>query len=249
MDRLYVGWNPKTPRHYRMPTRHRSVPRRMRRMCRFRNSSRESVDPAPSPPPGNRLYPVAGFLAGALSCFFWSPCLCFVTCCCLFFSLSFLPPLSPMNAPFSDCNSRCGSLCGKSFAIAANQRYHKCRPEESPPPNPGSRALSELYSADLFCCGVSRRASSLLLPGPVRGSAISRLFRQPCARHSGKSHNRQSEALRESPSDQDRETPRPSVIYITYRAEVWVGIDWPRCAGTRMVRGQGSERFNWPQAA
>jgi hypothetical protein len=53
--------------------------------------------------PTNRLYavPATGFLAGALSCFFCSSCLCFVNCCCLFFSLSFLPPLSPMPAPFS----------------------------------------------------------------------------------------------------------------------------------------------------
>ena len=43
---------------------------------------------------------VPGFLAGALSCFFCSSCFCFVSCCCLFFSLSFLPPLSPMPAPF-----------------------------------------------------------------------------------------------------------------------------------------------------
>src|ERR1700733_11849022 len=41
-----------------------------------------------------------GFLAGALSCFFCSSCFCFVNCCCLFLSLSFLPPLSPMPAPF-----------------------------------------------------------------------------------------------------------------------------------------------------
>src|SRR5215204_956917 len=41
-----------------------------------------------------------GFLAGALSCFFCTSCFCFVNCCCLFFSLSFLPPLSPMPAPF-----------------------------------------------------------------------------------------------------------------------------------------------------
>lgn len=50
-----------------------------------------------------RLYaaPVVGFLAGALSCFFCSSCFCFVTCCCLLFSLSFFPPLSPMPAPSS----------------------------------------------------------------------------------------------------------------------------------------------------
>jgi aryl-alcohol dehydrogenase-like predicted oxidoreductase len=35
-------------------------------------------------------------LGRALSCFF---CFCFFTCCCLLFSLSFLPPLSPMVAP------------------------------------------------------------------------------------------------------------------------------------------------------
>src|ERR1700731_1972303 len=52
--------------------------------------------------PTNPLYAVVvtDFLAGALSCFFCSSCLCFVTCCCLFLSLSFLPPLSPMPAPF-----------------------------------------------------------------------------------------------------------------------------------------------------
>jgi len=50
-----------------------------------------------------RLYaaPAAGFLAGALSCFFCSSCFCFVTCCCLLFSLSFFPPLSPIPAPSS----------------------------------------------------------------------------------------------------------------------------------------------------
>ena len=41
-----------------------------------------------------------GVLGRALSCFFCSCCFCFVTSCCLFFSLSFLPPLSPMPAPF-----------------------------------------------------------------------------------------------------------------------------------------------------
>jgi len=38
-------------------------------------------------------------LGRALSCFLCSSCFCFVTCCCLIFSLSFLPPLSPMVAP------------------------------------------------------------------------------------------------------------------------------------------------------
>jgi len=41
-----------------------------------------------------------GVLGRALSCFFCSSCFCFVSCCCLCFSLSFLPPLSPMPAPF-----------------------------------------------------------------------------------------------------------------------------------------------------
>ena len=40
-----------------------------------------------------------GVLGRALSCFLCSSCFCFVTCCCLAFSLSFLPPLSPMPAP------------------------------------------------------------------------------------------------------------------------------------------------------
>src|SRR5687768_9543182 len=44
---------------------------------------------------------------GALSCFVCSSCLCFVTCCCLFFSLSFLPPLSPMTAPLNDHSLKC----------------------------------------------------------------------------------------------------------------------------------------------
>ena len=39
-------------------------------------------------------------LGRALSCFLCSSCFCFFTCRCLFFSLSFLPPLSPMLAPF-----------------------------------------------------------------------------------------------------------------------------------------------------
>jgi hypothetical protein len=42
-----------------------------------------------------------GVLGRFLSCFLCSSCCCFFTCCCLPFSLSFLPPLSPMPAPFS----------------------------------------------------------------------------------------------------------------------------------------------------
>ena len=42
-----------------------------------------------------------GVLGRFLSCFLCSSCFCFFTCCCLPFSLSFLPPLSPMPAPFS----------------------------------------------------------------------------------------------------------------------------------------------------
>src|ERR1700676_3336826 len=34
-----------------------------------------------------------GVLGRALSCFLCSSCFCFFTCCCLPFSLSFLPPL------------------------------------------------------------------------------------------------------------------------------------------------------------
>jgi len=48
----------------------------------------------------NSLASHYGVLGRALSCFFCSSCFCFVTCCCLLFSLSFLPPLSPMPAPF-----------------------------------------------------------------------------------------------------------------------------------------------------
>ena len=40
-------------------------------------------------------------LDGALSSLFWSFCLCFVASCCLFFILSFLPPLSPIPFPLS----------------------------------------------------------------------------------------------------------------------------------------------------
>ena len=46
--------------------------------------------------PSVRCYGVFG---RDLSCFFCSSCFCFVSCCCLCFSLSFLPPLSPMPAP------------------------------------------------------------------------------------------------------------------------------------------------------
>ena len=41
-----------------------------------------------------------GVLGRALSCFRCSSCFCFFTCCCLCFTLSFLPPLSPISAPF-----------------------------------------------------------------------------------------------------------------------------------------------------
>src|SRR5207248_617608 len=61
-----------------------------------------------------------GFLAGALSCFFCSPCLCFVTCCCFCFSLSFLPPLSPMPAPLFQRNL--ASLRGRSCVIASEPK-------------------------------------------------------------------------------------------------------------------------------
>ena len=77
----------------------RSAPSVVGRACRF-DARFQNLEP-------DRLYavPAKGFLAGALSCFFCSSCLCFVNCCCLFFSLSFLPPLSPMPAPFfSDCD-------------------------------------------------------------------------------------------------------------------------------------------------
>src|SRR4029434_603412 len=40
-----------------------------------------------------------GVRGRALSCFRCASSFCFFTCCCLLFSLSFLPPLSPMAAP------------------------------------------------------------------------------------------------------------------------------------------------------
>ena len=49
----------------------------------------------------NALASYYGVLGRALSCFLCSSCFCFFTCCCLPFSLSFLPPLSPMPAPLS----------------------------------------------------------------------------------------------------------------------------------------------------
>src|SRR5688572_22118261 len=49
----------------------------------------------------SRLPSCYGVFGLALSCFFCSSSFCFLICCCLFFSLSFLPPLSPMPAPFS----------------------------------------------------------------------------------------------------------------------------------------------------
>src|SRR3982750_75319 len=59
--------------------------------------------------------PAMDFLVGALSCFFCSSCFCFVSCCCLFFSLSFLPPLSPMAPPFNHYDGSTPALVHKSL--------------------------------------------------------------------------------------------------------------------------------------
>src|ERR1700733_15300020 len=80
-------------RRYRGPTHRKVIPRRMpTHALAVSEPVRHST---------NRLYavPATGFLAGALSCFFCASCLCFVNCCCLFFSLFFLPPLSPIPPP------------------------------------------------------------------------------------------------------------------------------------------------------
>ena len=49
---------------------------------------------------GAQVFTAKVVLGGALSCFLWSFCFCFFASCCWFFSLSFLPPLSPMLFPF-----------------------------------------------------------------------------------------------------------------------------------------------------
>lgn len=72
--------------------------RRLQRRCR---TARRDEDVASGPRMDAALASCYGVLGRFLSCFLCSSCFCFFTCCCLPFSLSFLPPLSPMPAPFS----------------------------------------------------------------------------------------------------------------------------------------------------